>query len=571
MTGPPLPTLPFLLLAVAVFAALVFTAKRSRVWTAAPGRVAALLAHRGAPWAVAALTFLAVRAVWGSFSEPGVVHDERAYLLQAAIFARGHWTAPSPPLPEFFEQMHVFVEPAVFAKYPPAHALMLVPGIWLGLPGLMPAVLAALSGALIFALARRLAGAWTAILTWWLWATAWVTLYWAASYFSEATSTTMWLVALWATERWLDTRRPQHLIALAAALAWGANARPLTMAALSVPLAFVIGRRAWHDRSRIAHEWKIVGVAVFAGGALLFLGPLWNDRTLGDWRLTPYAHYSTVYFPFDKPGFGVDEAPPLRPVPPEMAAVGYWSRWVHEGHVPAALPSILVARVMALLFWFSEGWRAALAVLVLGALLRPSPAERFGLICIGVLFAAYLLFAHPAMWVVYYVEILPVCFFLAASQLGRLFHRLGGSGHLEGSAWPPTAANAALVAMAIVVPLGIVDIARVRTAIDGRNDFHRKAVQTLDAVPGKAVVFVRYPGRHNHHLSLARNEPDLAAAPRWIVTDRGNRNKELRALAPDRSAYLLDAATLKLEALAPLNADAFDFHISSWAADDPSR
>jgi hypothetical protein len=33
------------------------------------------------------------------------------------------------------------------------------------------------------------------------------------------------------------------------------------------------------------------------------------------------------------------------------------------------------------------------------------------------------------------------------------------------------------------------------------------------------------------------------------VTDRGSRNSELRALAPDRSAYLLDAGTLALEAL----------------------
>ena len=65
-------------------------------------------------------TFVIVRIVWGSFHEPGVVHDERAYLLQAEIFARGHWTAPSPPLAAFFEQMHVFIEPAVFAKYPPA-------------------------------------------------------------------------------------------------------------------------------------------------------------------------------------------------------------------------------------------------------------------------------------------------------------------------------------------------------------------------------------------------------------------------------------------------------------------
>ena len=77
------------------------------------------------------------------------MHDERAYLLQAEIFAGGHWTAPSPPIAAFFEQMHVFIEPAVFAKYPPGHAVMLVPGMWVGLPGLMPALLAGVAGLLL--------------------------------------------------------------------------------------------------------------------------------------------------------------------------------------------------------------------------------------------------------------------------------------------------------------------------------------------------------------------------------------------------------------------------------------
>ena len=50
-----------------------------------------------------------VRLVSQSFSEPAIVHDERAHFLQAAMFARGHWTVASPPIPAFFEQMHVFV------------------------------------------------------------------------------------------------------------------------------------------------------------------------------------------------------------------------------------------------------------------------------------------------------------------------------------------------------------------------------------------------------------------------------------------------------------------------------
>src|SRR4029077_20401705 len=141
------------------------------------------------PFAAAIVTTLFVRIVWGSFDEPGVVHDERAYLLQAGSAAGGHWTGAGPPLSAFFEQVHVFIAPAVFAKYPPAHALTLVPGIWLSMPGLMPAGVTGIAGALTYWLARRFADEWTALLTWWLWTTSWPTLHWSASYFSETTST----------------------------------------------------------------------------------------------------------------------------------------------------------------------------------------------------------------------------------------------------------------------------------------------------------------------------------------------------------------------------------------------
>jgi hypothetical protein len=67
--------------------------------------------------------------------------------------------------------------------------------------------------------------------------------------------------------------------------------------------------------------------------------------------------------------------------------------------------------------------------------------------------------------------------------------------------------------------------------------------------PGKAIVFVSYPPSQNPHLGLTRNEPDLASALRWVVYDRGPRNAELRAIAPDRAAYRLDAASMRAEPL----------------------
>ena len=121
-----------------------------------PRWLAVSLGSTWAPLVLGGVTVAIAWYVWGSLTEPGLVHDERAYLLQAQIFASGHWTGPTPPVPAFFEQMHVFLEPRLAAKYPPGHSLLLAPGMWMGLPGLMPLLLNGLAGALIFAIARRI-------------------------------------------------------------------------------------------------------------------------------------------------------------------------------------------------------------------------------------------------------------------------------------------------------------------------------------------------------------------------------------------------------------------------------
>jgi hypothetical protein len=547
MLSPPPPAIWTVLLAALTFGGLVLIARRSRLFAFTPTTAASWLASRWAPFLAGLLTLIAVRIVWGSFSEPGVIHDERAYLLQASIFAQGQWTLPSPPLPAFFEQMHVFVEPAVFAKYPPGHALALALGAWLGLPGLMPALLAALSAALIFWTARRLANGWVALFTWWLWSTGWAHLYWAASYFSETTSTAMWWLAVFGTIRWIDSGRTAYLTLAAVALAFGLETRPLTIAALSLPLAWVIVRRL-----KSVTAARTLAVPALAAIAILALGPIWNQETLGDWRLNPYSYYSQAYFPFDKPGFGVDATPPLRQPQPELAAVGEWSRQVHSDYVPAALPAAFVKRILSVLFWTIDGWRLWLGVLILAAVLHGSRIERLGLAAAGALFVAYSSFAHPPMWIVYYVEILPILYFLAACQMGRLFHTLSGAGRGDGALWPAHVTAAAAVTAVLLVPLGVSDVWRVRAAVDQRNAFHRSARAAIEAhTPRNSIVFVRYSADHNPHLALTGYGEDPASTGRWVVFDRGDRNQELLSSARGVPAFLLDTSTLSLEPLTP--------------------
>src|SRR5438477_1241204 len=81
--------------------------------------------RRFGPLATAVLSVAIAWFVWDAIVPIAQAHDENSYLLQADIFARGRWTVPSPPIPDFFEQPHVQVVPSVASKYPPGHALLL--------------------------------------------------------------------------------------------------------------------------------------------------------------------------------------------------------------------------------------------------------------------------------------------------------------------------------------------------------------------------------------------------------------------------------------------------------------
>jgi hypothetical protein len=316
------------------------------------------------------------------------------------------------------------------------------------------------------------------------------------------------------------------------------------MAVLALPLAFVILRRVIATRT-----WTTLAAPVLLGAAILALGPLWNLQTLGDWQLDPYPQYSRVYFPFDKPGFGADPALPLRPLVPEIAAVGEWSRDLHARYVLSSVPSAFAQRLIAVVVWFADGWRFALCALLFAAVLHGSDVERAGVVTIALLLFAYLIFAHPPMWILYYVEVLPIFYFLAARELGRVLYKFSGRGPEVSVSWPASTANASLAVALLMLPFGVNDVFRVRAAIDHRNAFHRAAADVMARLPpDKAIVFVSYPPSADVD-SLIRNEPDLEAARRWVVYDRGTRNAELRALAPDRAAYRLDALTMRLERL----------------------
>jgi hypothetical protein len=510
-----------------------------------PRRAPALayLHARWAPAAVGAAASVLHGWIWGGLRAVPVLHDEAAYVLQARIFAGGRWAGPPPPIPEFFEQFHVFVTPALVPKYPPGHALLLVPGAWLGLPGLMPVLLSGVSAALLFAMARRLVGPGTALAAAVLWMTAPGVMRWLPSYFSQSTTTALWLGGWWLLLRWRETRRPALLVALSMAVALGGITRPLTMIVFALPVAAVV---LW-DVVEL-RLWRHTAVALAAGLAVCAIIPLWSAGTLGDWRRNPYPEYSRVYFPFDAPGFGADRTPPARPLPPDLAVWLAQGGAMRAGHVPAVLPRALEVRARATWYEAFRGWRLFLGIAAVIGLWAAPLAAYVALGTALLLFPAYLVFYTPPSPGLYYVEGQPVLAFFAALGLARVagvYARRVERG--EG-----VAARREWIVVAVVLAMlpslaGDAELAR-------RGKRAQRQVQSafqarIDALPGRSVVFVRYGPEHGIHLSLIRNPPDAARARVWTVYDRGPDNARLLRVAPGRVPYLYDEASGRLQRL----------------------
>lgn len=515
---------------------LVLVARRSAggggtvPWTRIPG----WLLPVGAGLLSAGLTVW----IWGGLAAPAVYHDEAAYLLQAALLARGHWSLPSPVVPEAFTQAAVLVTPVLTPKMLPGHALVLLPGVALGMPGLVPVLLTAVTAAALVALVRRLASPGVAVLALALWLTQSAQVRWRASYLSEITTGALWLVGWWCLLRWRGTRRPIWLIALAATAGFGAVTRPLTMLVWAIPVSALV----LSDLIRL-RRWRDLWVAGFVGATCLAIAPIQNVATLGSWRKSPRALYTQQYMPYDVVGFGYDSTPPLLKVPPDLQRAWAGIVELHRRHTMRALPRTLVLRLNRLWLATTGQWRVVwIPAAIVGVLLLGPSGWVAVLTGLG-LYLSYLIYAHEATWTVYYLEAAPVAAFLFALGLEWCLSRLSAR-----RAWSFPLALAAAV---WILAVGWRDLARSRVLQGWAQAPVRRFQQAAAAAgPGRAIIFVRYDSTADPHKSLVRNVADPGAAAAVTAYDLGDAEDSVIAAAfPGRAAFRWDQ---RAERLVPL-------------------
>ena len=530
-----------IVLVVALIARQMPDPRRSRRIAA---RTLDLLDARWTPLVLGLLTGAATWFVWGSLTRTAVVHDESAYLLQAELFARLQFTGPTPPLPQFFEQLYVNLRPALFSKYPPGTSLLLAPGVAAALPGLPVVLMNVVSGALVFILARRVAGGAVALLAWLLWCTSFPVQYFHAMYLSEVPSSLAWLAAWWGVSRWASSGRPRDLAVTAAALALCGITRPLTAVALGISVAvvmLVVARRRGGGPARLTvREIGTLAAAVLAAATIVMI---WSWRSTGDPFTTPLSLYTQRYVPFDRLGFGVrpGDAPSASlPWDQRVTDLSFYEE--HRRHTPSTLPGAAIARARMIGrdMWYD--WRGGLALVALVGLVGAPPAVWVGLGALFVQLLCYLLYAHPARWSLYYIEGLPVLAFATALGVMRVLE-LGARRLI-----PSRARLLVLAGMVLVLAYpAVVTLRQVRAQIEADHAYYDAFVASLPAGSDSAIVFVRYAKSHNDGLSLVRNVPDHRSARIWTVYDRGAENAQLLRVAPGRSAFMFDEGSWTLK------------------------
>ncbi|MDQ3950859.1 MAG: hypothetical protein M3282_10990 [Gemmatimonadota bacterium] len=523
-----------------------------------------VLASRAAPIALGVINALLVWWWVGWHRNPApMVQDEAAYLLQAALFARGRWTGEAPPLPEFFAQMHVLTEPVLASKYPPGFSLLLTPFVAIGFAALGPMVFAGITGALVFVLARRVAGGPVALLTWVLWSSGSALLRYQGSFLSQTATVALWLATLYSALEYRTHRRPWALVAMGACAGLLAITRPVTAVALAIPVGVVVVPEVWRARA-----WRPLAVAAFTAAVIVALLPLQNRMTTRDWRLSPLAAYSTKYTPFDFPGFGYTATRELAPLPPDLDSLRAFLTEARRRHTLPALPATLRSRAWYATLDIFTGWRAPLLLFALLGVLAMPTAGLFALAASAALLFTYAFHAHWAHWTAYYFEGYPAVVFASAAGL-RAFAawamqrrpawrrlRLGSTGDLCGDLRGDLRVRAAIVAACafVLIPATIV-LPRYRAAWQRTATYQHRFVTALSLVERespRSIVFVDYGSNHDVHSSLVWNVPDLAAAKTWIAYERGPDDLRLMRLAPDRRAYIFRADEGRLTRLPTL-------------------
>lgn len=224
--------------------------------------------------------------------------DENSYIFQAYIFSEGKIARPAPTLKEAFKQEMIILDDHAgwLSRYPPAHSLWLVPGIWMGNLYVMIGLAAALGMWFIC-----LAASEVKIPEWLVGVPLLLSPFFGFMYGTLLSHTSGFMTVacmLWAYLRWRNTGH--WLFAVIAGLAWSFFFLNRTYTALLVAIPFGVDAMLMGILDRNFKRW--IGIACFAASSLtgVFLYLVYNELTTGSALNATYLYYE----PSENLGFG---------------------------------------------------------------------------------------------------------------------------------------------------------------------------------------------------------------------------------------------------------------------------
>ncbi len=434
-----------------------------------------------------------------------VTTDENSYVFQARNFIDGQIARPCPPIPPVFAQDMVIMDEQAgwLSRYPPAHSLWLVPGVYIDQPRLMVALAAALVVWFITGTVLSLGG--SAL------AAGLVVLLSPFFQFIYGTrlSHTSGLMAVammwWAYVRWQTGGRIGF--AAVAGLAWSflfLN-RTYTGALIALPLGVDTAVRLLLNR-RCGSQW--VGTILFGLFALVGVGGylLYNKLALGDPFSSTYLYYQDSW----KLGFNDDHrfADGLRITWENLLLLDRWL-W--------GIPGSLLAVLAALAIGWSPAWTPVCAA------------------CILAVIGGYAAFNYPGFnscGPYYYFEALPFVFTPVGLAVARIRRWRIGCG--------------LLIVLSLVLAAGSLAFMKHEAKRTRKARAPDVLAQTaLANAPSNVLVFVgafhEVVGRN-----LLLNERGLQSHP-LVVQNWGKRNSLVARTFPDRACYQLRPGQARVE------------------------
>lgn len=461
---------------------------------------------------VSALVFLLITAArYWLFGDTAITDDENVYAFMARMFATGRVYLPSLPEPvrPFFDGHFLINDGKWYGIYFPGHPALLALGERAHLMGWVPAISAALTVPLAFAVGRRVFGQRAALLALPLLILSPFFILSSATLLAHSTAGLLLMAFTYAALRVLEgPDRGEWWLAAALALGWVALTRPLSAAAFSLPWLVLLAIRLRRDAGRRAWTGAVLFCLVVAGAAGLLA--VYQMVLAGDPFTTGYHTFNRV----TKLSFTVGAL--VAPVPfPSIFELGY-----------------TVARLN---FWLF-GWPVSLAFLPFFRRTREGVALLLGSAAVILLFAVTTVPSINVVGPVHYAELIAPLVLVSASGIEELTQWVRGRLHVSPGRVLGLPLAATLCALLLYVPLYVGSLSAMARVARAPYDLVESA--RLD----HALVFVRSLGALEfppRSWAYYPRNPSPGLTDRVVyVRDLGEaRNRELMRFLPDRAPF----------------------------------